>query len=98
MGPQSQRKGDREWLFLRFYDFEPRERLVFNLMILRREGDDEWEQRVISTRLWALRQEKVVDALTKASYERVTCYGNMAGDPFDATSSPNLIVTARRPA
>jgi SAM-dependent methyltransferase len=98
MGPQSHREGDKEWLFLRFYDFEPHERLAFNLVVLRREADDDWEQQVISTRLWALRQKEVLNALTKVGYEQITCYGNMDGDAFDIKSSPNLIVTARRPA
>ncbi len=98
MGPRPHREGNNEWLFLRFYDFEPRERLRFNLVTLQREGDGDWSQHVISTELWALRQAKVVSALTEAGYETITCYGDTSGAPFDADSSPNLLVTARRPA
>ncbi|MFO7918582.1 MAG: class I SAM-dependent methyltransferase [Anaerolineae bacterium] len=98
MGPRSHREGNKEWLFLRFYDFEPHERLCFNLVTLRREGDDDWEQQVTSTRLWALRQETVLDALAETGYKAVTCYGDIRGAPFDADSSPNLIVTAHCPA
>jgi len=36
MGPQAHRDGEAEWLFLRFYDFEPDGTLTFNLLTLRR--------------------------------------------------------------
>ena len=98
MGPQAHREGETEWLFLRFYDFEPDDTLTFNLVTLRREGAGDWSQRVTSTRLWPLRQEELTAALMEAGFGSIACYGDMAGLPFAPGSSPNLIVTAQRMA
>jgi len=94
MEPQAYREGELEWLFLRFYDFEPDGTLTFNLVTLRREGAGDWSQQITSTRLWPLRQEELVTALTGAGFAKVACWGDMQGAPFDAESSPNLIVSA----
>ncbi len=96
MKPQSCREGKTEWIFLRFYDFELRGRLIFNMVTLRREGAGEWKQQVASTRLHPLRREELTAALEAAEFVDVVCYGDMSGAPFDPGSSGNLIVTARR--
>ncbi|HEY72379.1 MAG: hypothetical protein DRJ03_26015 [Chloroflexi bacterium] len=106
MEPQSRREGGSEWLFLRFYDFEPdgvpsewpflRDgTLTFNLATLRREGTGNWSQQITSTQLRPLRQEDLTAALSETAFEDVVCYGDMTGAPFEANRSPNLVVTAR---
>jgi len=95
MEPQAHRDGEKEWLFLRFYDFEPGGKLTFNLMTLQREGVGAWSQQVTSTRLWPLRQEELVAALVAAGFAEVACWGDMQGAPFDPEASPNLVVAAR---
>lgn len=96
MEPQSHREGQTEWLFLRFYDFEPDGTLTFNLVTLRREGTGTWSRRVTSTRLWPLRREELTAAMGQAGFGAIVCYGDMAGSSFVPASSPNLVVTARR--
>jgi SAM-dependent methyltransferase len=96
--PQAHGEGETEWLFLRFYDFEPDDTLTFNLMTLRREGAGDWSQRVTSTRLWPLRQKELTAAMVEAGFGSIACCGDMAGLPFAPGSSPNLIVTAQRTA
>ena len=96
MDPQAYQEGDVEWLFLRFYDFESDGMLTFNLVTLRREGSDAWSQQVSATRLWPLRQEELIAALSPAGFGEVTCWGDMQGARFDPAHSPNLIVTAQR--
>ncbi|HDQ70757.1 MAG TPA: class I SAM-dependent methyltransferase [Chloroflexi bacterium] len=95
MEPQAYRERETEWLFLRFYDLQPNDKLTFNLMTLRREEAGTWEQHVTSTRLRPLRQAELTASLAEAGFDHVTCYGDMTGAPFDADRSPNLIVTAR---
>ena len=85
-----------EWLFLRFYDFEPDGTLTFNLATLRRKRAGDWSQRVTSTRLWPLRRDELAVALAKAGFGAIACYGDVSGAPFDPEASGNLIVTARR--
>ncbi len=95
MEPQAYREGEQEWLFLRFYDFDPDGLLTFNIVRLYRAGGP-WEQRALSTRLWPLRRGELTGALTEAGFTAITLYGNMQGAPFDPDRSPNLVVVATR--
>jgi len=96
MEPQSCREVDTEWIFVRFYDFEPDGTLTFNLVTLRQSGAGAWEQRITATRLCPLRRKSVTAALAEAGFGSIACYGDMSGAPFDLERSPNLVVTARR--
>jgi len=98
MEPQSRREGQAEWLFLRFYDFEPDGLLAFNLVTLRREGVGGWSQRVAASRLRPLVQKDLTEALGAAGFAEIAHWGDMQGAPFDPQASPNLVVTARRNA
>jgi len=99
MEPQSYRERvdseEVEWLFLRFYDFEPDGTLTFNLLTLKREETGPWTQHVTSTRLRPLLQAELSSALQAAGFERLTYWGDMQGAPFDLESSPNLVVIGR---
>jgi SAM-dependent methyltransferase len=86
----------KEWLFLRFYDFEADGRLTFNVLTLRREGVGEWDQHLTSTKLWPLTQEELREALEANGFEAITCWGDMQGASFDPETSGNLIVSAIR--
>jgi SAM-dependent methyltransferase len=97
MSPQAHRDGQREWLFMRFYDFDPDGRLTFNIVTLLREDDGPWDQHVMSTRLWPLVADELTAALPMAGLEVVAQWGSMAGESFDGVQSPNLVVAARRP-
>ena len=100
MAPQAYRQGadeerpEIEWLFQRFYDFEPDGTLTFNVVTLRREDGGEWSQRVTATRLRPMRQEELVVALEATGFGEIACWGDMAGNPFDPGTSGNLVVTA----
>ena len=89
------RIGEQEWLFVRFYDFDPDGLLTFNIITLARLGQGEWQQKVDSTRLYPLRRDELAPALEAAGFEQIVCYGSMSGEPFDPHSSGNLVVSAR---
>jgi glycine/sarcosine N-methyltransferase len=95
MEPQAYRDGDREWVFLRFYDFEDDGTLTFNLLTLQHENAGPWAQRASASRLHPLRQAELSAALAAAGFREVTCYGGLSGAPFDAAASSNLVATAR---
>jgi len=95
MEPQAHRDGDREWLFIRFYDFHDDGLLTFNVMTLRRQGEGDWQQQVSGTQLWPQRQAELAQALAAAGFADITSWGDMQGAPFVAATSPNLIITAR---
>jgi len=95
MGPEAHREGDREWLFVRFYDFNPDGTITFNMVVLRRDADGKWSQQVEATELRPLIYSELIVSLTAASLTDIICYGDMQGAPFDPDRSPNLVVTAR---
>ncbi len=95
MEPQAHREEEQEWLFLRFYDFDPDGLLTFNLIRLYRAGGL-WEHQVLSTRLRPLRRAELTGALAEAGFTAITLYGDMQGAPFDADRSPNLVLVAIR--
>jgi glycine/sarcosine N-methyltransferase len=95
MEPQAHQEGEREWLFLRFYDFEPDGLLGFNVVTLKRQGGGDWSQHYAATRLWPQRRQELVAALEGAGFVQVSSYGDMTGAPYDAVNSGNLVLTAR---
>jgi glycine/sarcosine N-methyltransferase len=95
MSPQSRRQGGREWIFLRFYDFEPEGTLAFNVVTLARQDGEAWAQRVEATRLYPWRYDELVAGVSTAGFEDLHCYGDMSGASFDRESSGNLVFTAR---
>jgi SAM-dependent methyltransferase len=95
MEPQAHREGEREWLFVRFYDFDADGLLTFNIVTLRREQGSGWEQATISTRLRAQPQAELAKALTDAGFASLTFFGDMSGSAFDAASSGNLVILGK---
>jgi len=96
MEPQSHTEGAIQWLFLRFYDFDPDGLLTFNLITLRQEGDSPWTQQVTTTRLRPMSQTDLLPPLEVAGFDDIVCHGSMADTPFDPDGSANLVIVARR--
>ncbi len=96
MDPQAYRETGREWIFMRFYDFEADGLINFNIATLYREGDGQWVQHIISSRLRPLLRGELAGALLSAGFQEITCYGGMDGSPFDPISSGNLVITASK--
>jgi ubiquinone/menaquinone biosynthesis C-methylase UbiE len=95
MQPETHREGQNTWIFVRFYDFDPDGILTFNIMILTDQQGGEFQQRVISTRLWPFTQVHLVDWLDKTGFENICLFGDLQGSPFNIETSSNLVVTAR---
>jgi SAM-dependent methyltransferase len=96
MEPQAHREGGREWIFVRFYDFDPDGLITFNILTLKREEPGDWTQQTAATRLRPMMQADLNAALSAAGFGNIRCYGNMSGAPFEAETSGNLVVVARR--
>jgi SAM-dependent methyltransferase len=93
---QAAPQGEGEWVFVRFYDYEPDGLINFNILTLRRSPGGAWKQQVASTRLRPLLRDELAGALSRAGFDEVVCYGSMGGEPFEAARSGNLIVVARK--
>jgi glycine/sarcosine N-methyltransferase len=98
MEPQSHSEGDTDWIFQRFYDFNPDGLLTFNMITLKRVSHGSWSQKVDSSRLRPLLKDEIITALSSAGFESSKLFGNMSGMPFDPDTSPNLILLSHLPS
>jgi glycine/sarcosine N-methyltransferase len=96
MEPQSHSEGQVEWIFQRFYDFEPDGLLTFNLVTLKRTMQSKWTQEVVTSRMRPILKVELLFSLSAAGFVSLIPYGNMAGAPFNPETSSNLIVVARK--
>ncbi|PWH13295.1 MAG: hypothetical protein DDG59_14460 [Anaerolineae bacterium] len=94
MAPQSAQEGEREWVFLRFYDFLENGLMRFNFLTLSRYGTQDWQQNWQSALLRPLKADELSQWLAEAGFSTIERLGNLAGEPFDPLSSPNLVVVA----
>jgi len=94
--PQAHSRDDQEWLFVRFYDFNPDGTLTFNVLTLSRVVGQSWTQRAEATVLRPWRQAELLSALKAAGFGGLTCYGDMQGAPFEVNSSGDLVIVARK--
>ena len=97
MGPEAHREGEREWLFVRFYDFNHDGTLTFNMLTLRRDVEEQpWRQQEEATFLRPWRHGELVAEVESAGFAEVASFGDMTGAPFAVETSGNLILTAFR--
>ncbi len=96
MEPQSHIEGRIEWVFHRFYDFEPDGLLTFNMVTLKRGVQGKWTQQVVTSKLRPIMKVELLLSLSEAGFTSLTPYGSMSGVPYDPEESPNLVVFARK--
>lgn len=94
MGPQSCREGEREWVFVRFYDFHEAT-VTFNMIRLRRDGET-WTQDIESTELRPIFRDELAAALGRAGFFQAAFHGGYDGSPFDPAHSNDLIAVAQK--
>jgi glycine/sarcosine N-methyltransferase len=95
MSPEVHRSDDKEWIFMRFYDFEG-EQLRFNVVRLQRQGDGPWSHRVEQTRLRAWSHKTLVAAMSRCGLEVLDALGSYRGETFNPTESGDLVLVAKR--
>jgi glycine/sarcosine N-methyltransferase len=98
MDPQACREGDEEWIFLRFYDFEPDRMINFNIITLHRQGQEAWQQQQGSTRLLPVVSHQLDRGLSEIGFSDIRFYGSMStATPYDKLNSGNLVAVALKP-
>jgi SAM-dependent methyltransferase len=96
MEPQTFRDNEHEWVFMRFYDFEPDSTIRFNMVTLKRPLGGEWSSETVSTHLAPQLLADLNKELLEIGFTNVWAYGSMTGEPFEPHSSGNLVLTATR--
>ncbi len=94
MEPQAIQQGDEEWVFQRFYDFEPDGLIRFNIITLKRQDHGDWISSVSSTYLYPQLANELNQALTASGFGNICSFGSMSGEEFDPLASGNLVITA----
>lgn len=90
----SKERDGKEFLFVRFFDFNDFS-LSFNIVTLvKTEG--KWDYHVESTKQYPLLRRDLESALIQEGFCKLEFYGSFDGGPFDELSSENLVVVARR--
>ncbi len=94
IGPQSYSEEGKDWLFLRFYDFDPDGLITFNIVRLKREAGGEWKQALSTVRLYPLIKDEILNLLEKTGFNEIRTFGMMTDIPFDPLTSENLVISA----
>jgi ubiquinone/menaquinone biosynthesis C-methylase UbiE len=95
MEPLAHSDQNTDWIFQRFYDFDPDGLLTFHMVTLKRSGLGDWSQNEVSSRLRPILQADLLSALSSAGFISLQSYGSMAGAAFDPETSGNLVITAK---
>ena len=96
MEPQSFTEDGKEWVFVRFYDFEPDGSINFHILTLHKSGTANWTQTISSTRLLPIDRNTILTNLQETGLTDITFYGGLDGNPYDLEKSSNLVVVARK--
>ena len=94
MDPQSFQENEKEWVFQRFYDFEPDGLIRFNIVTLKRQDQGEWSSSVSSTHLYPQLESELRKGLTTSGFSDTQTFGSMGGEDFNPHTSGNLIIRA----
>lgn len=68
--------------------------ITFHTALFQRGRDGQWEVQVNSTPQKPLFHKDLEERLHERGFANVTAYGNLKGEPFDATSSGDLVLVA----
>jgi glycine/sarcosine N-methyltransferase len=96
MEPQTFRDNEHEWVFTRFYDFEPDGSIRFNMVTLKRPLGGDWYSATVSTHLAPQLLVDLNKVLLEVGFTNIWAYGSMTGEPFEPLSSSNLVLVASR--
>jgi len=96
LGTQSHTDGEKDWLFFRFYDFDPDGLITFNIIRFIRHNNERWQENISSIRLSPIKKNVLVELLQESGFTDIGTYGAMADQPFDPHASGNLVITARK--
>ena len=97
MEPQAYTEGKHEWVFQRFYDFEPDGLIRFNIVTLKREKPGDWQASLTSTHLSPQTRQELEQALLTAGFTQIKVFGSLEDVFFDPAKSGNLVILATKP-
>ena len=97
LDPQAYQDESGEWVFQRFYDFEPDGLIRFTINTLQRQSGQSWHTSAADTMLRPQLSQELVSQLDDAGFNSIQTYGDLSGKPFEQSQSPNLVILAKAP-
>jgi ubiquinone/menaquinone biosynthesis C-methylase UbiE len=93
-GPTVRQVDDREILFLKVFR-KVRRLCDIDIVVLEKQAS-EWKKLETHARAWALEQPELESIATEVGFRRLQFYGGYEPKPFDAATSLDLILVARK--
>jgi len=93
-GPRVRQDDDRELLFLKIFRKTGRHCDIQSVVLAKQAG--EWTMDRSGARVWALEKSELENAALAAGFVRLQFYGGYEPKPFDAATSRDLILVARK--
>jgi glycine/sarcosine N-methyltransferase len=91
----SGRLDSRETLVWRFADYgEPL--ITFNIAVFQKNEGGQWSVQVQGTPQRPWQSHELLQSLNRSGCTGITLYGNLAGDPYTARTSGDLVLAAHR--
>ncbi len=97
LDPQAYQDESGEWVFQRFYDFEPDGLIRFTIITLQRQPGQAWQATATDTMLRPQISQELVSQLDNAGFQSIQTYGDLSGNPFEPGQSPNLVIITNAP-
>jgi len=86
----------QETLVWRFADYGDDGLIMFNIAVFQKAADGRWSLQVQSTPQRPWQSSELAGFVREAGFADVHFYGNLAGEPYTAGASGDLVLTARR--
>jgi glycine/sarcosine N-methyltransferase len=85
----------KETLVWRFADYSDA-LITFNIAVFQKDERGQWTVHVQGTPQRPWQSHDLVRALSRCGFASMSMYGNLAGEPYSAQSSGDLVLSARR--
>ncbi|KPK48636.1 MAG: hypothetical protein AMK72_06465 [Planctomycetes bacterium SM23_25] len=92
--PRARHVDDREILFVKIFR-KTRRLCDITILVLEKQAG-EWSKLETAARAWAVGHEELQAMVTQAGFDRIRFYGGYEPKPFDADTSRDLILVARK--
>ncbi len=98
MEPQAHSENGSEWVFFRYYDFNPSGLIDFNIVTARHEANGQRSVTLGSTQLRPQLYKELNVLLQECGFAEVRSYGSLQGELFVPLNSGNLVLSAHKKA
>jgi len=93
--PRYWREDEEEKFFLRIYNFVSKTSVYVDMITLSKKGE-KVDMTPETVNMRPVYREEITDWVQEAGFSECSCYGNYSMLPYDAKTSPDLVVIAKK--